>query len=731
MPRSRLVLEWLVVTLVAAALAVAAAFAATGMQLSSFLFDEELGWTQRGGDPRILIVQIDEQSLKEVGHWPWPRHVHAALIERLSEGGVAGIGYDVLFAEPADTADDLALAQAMDRSRRVAIPAYVQVPGQNGRAYDLELPIEPIAKAARSIGHVNVLFDADGQVRRARLQDARQSQPMPHLMQVLARDVSGAKPDLPAEMIIPFNAAGAYASVPARAILKGEVPKALLKERIVLVGATAQGLGDLLPVSGAGGSVMPGVEVQANILDAILNRSWIRDGGPEFGATSAVAGVLLVMLLFWRLPPSKGLLAGSALALAGVACSTLTLQLTGYWVSPVPLLIGLASSYPLWSWRRLSALNSFVETQARVLESGLGDKADAARSRGGLDSIAAAASRLRGVIGELQDRESFLRDTIESAPDALCIVDHEGIALMLNRPAAEIFGEASLGQRFQELLERYDSNGTLGDNEITLPDGRTMLVKIAPFSGSAVEHGATIVRLADITDRRDAERERDNALEFLSHDMRAPQASILTTLERASVPGDVQPVIDRVREYAARSLKLADDFVQLARLKKVAPRADLIDLAGVFQEAIDGLYDKAAARGVVIDLTVPQDLPPICGDSWMLVRAVGNLLDNAVKYGPEHGVVACEIEVAVRVANGGARIVGRIADKGPGIPAPRMEALFERFGPNNPGAGLSAGLGLAFVKQAVELHNGTMECTSSDTGTQFSLTFDASTDQMD
>ena len=114
----------------------------------------------------------------------------------------------------------------------------------------------------------------------------------------------------------------------------------------------------------------------------------------------------------------------------------------------------------------------------------------------------------------------------------------------------------------------------------------------------------------------------------------------------------------------------------------------------------------------------------------MLVRAVGNLLDNAVKYGPEHGVVACEIEVAVRVANGGARIVGRIADKGPGIPAPRMEALFERFGPNNPGAGLSAGLGLAFVKQAVELHNGTMECTSSDTGTQFSLTFDASTDQM-
>lgn len=730
MPRLRLAIEWLVIAFLATGVAWAAATTQSGQQLSNFLFDEELAWSEHDPDPRILIVQIDDQSLAKVGRWPWPRQVHAQLIDRLSEGGAVAVGYDVLFTEPSASTDDDALAQALSRSRRVSVPAYVEVPGQNGQPFEVRMPIAPIAHAASVIGHVNVLFDADGRVRRARMQGNRPVQ-MPHLMEVLARQISGLSPRLPNELVVPFNRPGAYSSISARAVLDGEVPRELLRDRIILVGATAPGLGDLLPVSGESGSIMSGVEVQANILDAILHGTWVVDGSLRMAALLAIGAVLAALILFWRMSPNQGLLVTAAMAVASLSGSAITLAIAGFWLSPVPLLAGLAVAYPLWNWRRLSALNSFVEAQTRALKSDRDATGGGTPKTKGLDAIAAAAMRLRGVIGELQDREGFLRDTIESAPDALCVVDRDGNVAMMNQLAEQIFGTGLQGMSLEALLAPLCANGIRRDDEVELSDGRTMFIKTSPFSGSPVAKGGAIVRLADVSARRIAERERDHALEFLSHDLRTPQASILTVLEGARLPDEFQSVIDRIRGYAARSLKLADDFVQLARLNHISPRSDLVDLTGVFEEAIDGLYDKAAAKGLELRLTAPEALSPICGDAALLVRAVGNLLDNAVKYGPKYSTVDCKIVLRGSLGGSADRVVCEIADQGPGIAAERIVALFERYGPNNTAAGLSAGLGLAFVKQVVDRHGGELACSSSADGTTFQLGFAIANDEID
>ena len=721
MPRLRLALEWLIIFALAAMAAVGVAFVPGGQQLSNWMFDQELVWSERPSDPRILIAQIDEQSLASIGRWPWSRQVHADIIDRLTEAGAAAVGYDVLFTEPGDSADDAALAAALTRSKRVVLPAYAQFPGTNGKAFDVQMPIASIAAAARSIGHVNVLFDNDGQVRRARMRSAASPQVMPHLMQALAQIVqkSGAEP--PEQLVVPFAPAGSIPAIPVDQILRGEVPASLLKGKIVLVGATSQGLGDLLPVSGPVGSVMPGVEVQANILNAILNGSWVRDTGATGATVIAVGLLLLVMTGYWRVTPNVGLAITGAIGIVALLASALALALLRVWVTPVPLLVALLVAYPLWNWRRLSALNAFVERETSLLRDELGEAAAGVPGGKGLDAIALAAARLRGTIGELRDRRSFLRNVIDGAPDALCVVDRQGRVVVANRHAMQIFGSDAEGALVATLLERISARSVGETDELTLTDGRTVLVKTAPFGAADVESAGSILRLADITERRNAERERDELLEFLSHDMRAPQAGILTVLATAKAQPDSPLPIERIRSYAAKSLKLADDFVQLARLSALAPKLEPVDPCGVFDEAIDGVFDRAASKRVTVTLDAPDDLPALDADYALLVRALGNLIENAVKYSPDGGTVACRVGVDQVTGESPGAMIYTIADNGPGIPPERMTDLFKRFGANDRSMSLSAGLGLAFVKKAVDLLGGTINCSSSCTGTTFRI----------
>ena len=120
----RLALEWLLVLLAASLLVGFAAVGAWTQAADNRLYDLAQRWAARPADERILIVEIDDASLSEIGRWPWPRARHAALLRRLAEARPLAIGYDVLFLEPSP--DDTALAMAMRQAGNVYLPALVQ-----------------------------------------------------------------------------------------------------------------------------------------------------------------------------------------------------------------------------------------------------------------------------------------------------------------------------------------------------------------------------------------------------------------------------------------------------------------------------------------------------------------------------------------------------------------------------------------------------------------------------
>jgi len=112
-PRRRLLTWLLVATLTSLTLAGLTASPLT-TRLDNILYDALQRASSRPVDPSILIVEVDEKSLRDMGAWPWSRTAHARMIDHLTQAGARTIVYDVLFSQPAATpSDDVALANAI------------------------------------------------------------------------------------------------------------------------------------------------------------------------------------------------------------------------------------------------------------------------------------------------------------------------------------------------------------------------------------------------------------------------------------------------------------------------------------------------------------------------------------------------------------------------------------------------------------------------------------------
>lgn len=228
--------------------------------------------------------------------------------------------------------------------------------------------------------------------------------------------------------------------------------------------------------------------------------------------------------------------------------------------------------------------------------------------------------------------------------------------------------------------------------------------------------------LTDISEMRKAQRERDDVIRFLSHDMKSPASSLLGLAQLQRDPQRALPpneLSDRLDVLAQRTLALVDGFVALARAESVDPsRFDEFDVRDAIQDAYDEVWGAAQARNIAISCTAPPDLLHIEGDRQLLARAIVNLLSNAVKFSPAGKTVALECLAQP------ASVLIRITDSGPGIDPVQQALLFQRFtrgvhrGAKDPGG---AGLGLAFVRVVAEKHGGRVWAENTTAGAVFCL----------
>jgi adenylate cyclase len=230
----------------------------------------------------IVVVTIDQDSFDELNlPWPWPRKLHADLIEKLTEGNPKAIGVDILFSEAkSDTNEDQSLARAIQKAGNVILAAELtEVESPLGRKLRMNLPLPVLRDQASAYGFVNLVTDQDGIVRRTHARLEYQGIEYPSFAHAIYRLLHGEPKQKrpPHPMLINFHGpAGTFPAVPFYRVLRGEIDPHLFHDKIVMIGAFAASLHDVFSTSFAPMQPMAGVEIQANLLATLLLKEEIR-----------------------------------------------------------------------------------------------------------------------------------------------------------------------------------------------------------------------------------------------------------------------------------------------------------------------------------------------------------------------------------------------------------------------------------------------------------------------
>ena len=351
----------------------------------AWLYDALIARSGGAADDRIVVVAVDDKSLSAFGRWPWQRGVHAGLLAKLQDARPSGIGFDVMFSEPfpSEPEGDRALATAIARNGRVVLPVMAERMEPNGMPIEV-LPMPALIEAAAGLGHAAVDLDADGVTRSAYLRAGLGEPHWPALALALlasnggmpASAVPGERPDARGvaspylwrqdrRVLVPYVRSGGFQQVSYVDVMNGQVPAALLRDRWLLVGVTAHGMGDsiLTPLPG-GEERMPGVLYQANLLNMLLQGTAIVPVPKAWQLPLAILLALLPVLFLLRHRSGSARWLAVVAALLILATSAILLLQARLWLPPMPALATLLGAWLLLAGYRFRVSHRLAHSDA-------------------------------------------------------------------------------------------------------------------------------------------------------------------------------------------------------------------------------------------------------------------------------------------------------------------------------------------------------------------------------
>lgn len=766
-------LEWF---LIATVLPVALVWLAARpglVQLDGVVYDRMLRLAPSDPSDDIVIVAIDEESLRELGRWPWRRDTHALLLEELAHTyKPRAVFLDLFFTEASEEPeDDKRLAEAM-ADVPVYLPFLFEVSGAviSGEPADFVPPLTIFAERVRGMGHANLEPDIDGVSRTLYLSEGHFGHMRPYVGTLLGSSPPPLGASEPAEavkpleprhyrlpgapwirqnpLLIPFSGPqGTYRTVSYVKVLRGQVEPAELEGKMLLVGATARGLGERIPVPNAGASgSLPGIEVHANAIDSVQEGRHILWVTPGLYAAWVAFSVWLTLLLLGRLA-RHAILLTVLLAGAYLAISALAMWQFHYWLPPAAPIAGIVALYFMWSRRRMDSIFAYLKQRTLQLDAvALGAfepllKPVAVRS----DDLSWPKQALDRAIHRITQLQAVLDKALVSMPVGVVLCDETGVVGSSNSAARGLlFGLAPedaqqhssggwyLADALAE-LRKVPSSGKphpAGSDhwsvrlqgEYISPRERIFLLEAAVFDvAPAPGLRGWVVVLPELTSEREAQRQRDEWRRFLSHDLRSPQLSILHLLSMYENERGPPHALATIRREAERTLALAEGFVDVTDAESSDYRFTEVSVDTVVLEARDQVWPHAVAKGIHVEVRHgSEDEVFILGDGALLTRAFVNLLNNAIRHSPEGGSIGICLAVAVpeHSEQMGRSLCIAICDEGDGMTDLQLQELLAVPSGRRFGAGLASppqgiGLGFSFVRSVVRRHGGHIEAVSA------------------
>ncbi|WP_244102759.1 ATP-binding protein [Burkholderia gladioli] len=679
--RFRLAREW--VGLSAVLMLICLVLTATHL-LSRFdqaFFDLVPQPAHRGTARPLALIVVDARTTARLGPWPFDRETRMKMLDRLTDSGVTVIGIDLMSlreSNPVRIGGDVHAA-GMARSDKVGNPSSIHQAGADSSGASRVRAASGCGKRYERYSYIDVL--------------------------------------------------------------EGRVSPERLKGRPVLIRALAgeTGLGSAWPVNGVRLGGTP---------DMRLVSAMPRSPGFASELLFNELVVCLVCALLYRLGPGAGLLVSLGISVAIAVLAAVLFCCADRLLPPATAVLICAAACLLWSWRRLEALLRFIVLMADRLAAEPALPGKPMPERHGVDPVERQLSRAADLDERVRSYRELIDEWVDSLPEATLIASTGGTVLLANERLAALYGEPganpvsngvpagrsvsdvlfqiTASHRANEFAEQAlaslkpwpegenlsaQTKSQLGQGiEIAnARGGLSLLIKCAPIRPASYGEGALVFHVADVSSVRMAERQRDMALRFLSHDMRSPQASILalvSQVQRDPSRHTPQRFAELVSQYATRALSLSDDFLFLAKAENLPPKLASVDPALVLGDAVDDLLPQASARSTIVNLMAEPGLSTIA-DVQLLRRAFVNLIGNAIKFGRESSTVDVELsatEQHVKIA---------VTDYGKGISELDQAKLFREFTQLDGSSSLSGhGLGLAFVKTVVDSLGGKLQVRS-------------------
>jgi two-component system sensor histidine kinase SenX3 len=258
---------------------------------------------------------------------------------------------------------------------------------------------------------------------------------------------------------------------------------------------------------------------------------------------------------------------------------------------------------------------------------------------------------------------------------------------------------AGRGARTEEVIELYG------------PPKSVVFVTAAPTT-----NGGAFAFVEDITERRRIDAVRTDFVANISHELKTPVGALAVlaeTLADEDDPATIRRVADRMLEEAHRAARTIDDLMELSRIELGGGEQVRggVDTGDVIRAAVERVAEIAHRREITIDWLDSDQSVTVTGDQRQLVSAVGNLVENAVKYSEIGGLV----QIRSRVV--GPWVEFMITDQGPGIPSRDLDRIFERFYRVDKARGRDTGgtgLGLSIVRHVATNHGGDVQVSSRE-----------------
>jgi EAL domain-containing protein (putative c-di-GMP-specific phosphodiesterase class I)/CHASE2 domain-containing sensor protein len=274
----------------AAAVGVGMLASGSGLAIDETATAARSGFRLHPASGAIVIAEIDEKSIAAIARWPWPRRVHAAIVDRLREAGARSIAFDVDFSSPSAPEDDRLFAAALERAGgTVILPIFSQSASTDSEATLDSAPIPMLARHA-FLAAANVHPGSDGRLRRMFYGRDIEGAPRPSLAAMIAERQGIADGSFPIDLSIDPASIPHFSAID---LISGRVPAQAVRGRRVLIGATAVELGDRYALPRHG--LMGGVAAQAMAAETLLAGQPPREASGLWALLLGLAGLALAL----------------------------------------------------------------------------------------------------------------------------------------------------------------------------------------------------------------------------------------------------------------------------------------------------------------------------------------------------------------------------------------------------------------------------------------------------